>query len=196
MASNTKKKPSLLLDIILIFCTCGLWIIWMILRNADTSKTAKPVSRVALSKDELNLSIKQLQESANLINTTVNPDVFFGRLNFTLDLLLYLRTFESKTRFKSSPSDNYNRIISNLENTVDDFITRAHDASEAKANALKTEKGRHTRREKFANSLVSAFDCADTFWTGDSVRPHYTGPLFTEKNYKRVQDIYDAFDDN
>ena len=27
-----KKKYSLLLDIILIFCTCGLWLIWMAIR--------------------------------------------------------------------------------------------------------------------------------------------------------------------
>jgi uncharacterized membrane protein YvbJ len=30
--NKTKKKYNLLLDLILICCTCGLWIIWMIIR--------------------------------------------------------------------------------------------------------------------------------------------------------------------
>ncbi|MCI5705167.1 MAG: hypothetical protein MR272_08175 [Pseudoflavonifractor sp.] len=138
-------------------------------------------------------TLKQMYDSGNLVNTTVKPDVFFKRLNFTLDLLLRLQPYEKYKIFKhGTPSKDYKRIVSNLEATVDDFIDRAIAANQAKIASLKTERARKANYEKFVNSLIAAFDCAHTFWEGDRGFPHYDGPLFTEQNYRRVQAIYDA----
>ena len=41
------------------------------------------------------------------------------------------------------------------------------------------------------NALISAFDCADTFWKGNGKFPHYSGPLFTKDNYIVVQELWD-----
>lgn len=144
--------------------------------------------------------MKQLQESVNLVNTTTKPDVFFKRLNFALDILLDLQSFEKYKIFKAStPTSDYNRIIANMESTVDDFIDRALQAHNEKIASLKTEKAKESNREKFATSLIAAFDCANTFWSGSFSQtrafPHYTGPLFTENNYRRVQAITGAVDD-
>ena len=137
--------------------------------------------------------LKQIQDSAVLINTTIKPDVFFKRINFTLDLLLRLQPYEKYKIFKyGTPSNDYARIISNLETTVDDFISRALAANQSKIASLKTEKAKKENRAKFAIALISAFDCAHTFWSGSYGFPHYTGPLFTEQNYRRVQVIFDA----
>lgn len=152
-----------------------------------------------ISKPQLEfvqLTLKQVQDSAKLINTTVRSDVFFKRLNFTLDLLLRLQPYEKYKIFKgSTPTNDYNRIISNLEATVDDFITRAIEANCKKLASLKTEKARNRNREDFAIKLISAFDCAHSFWTGDKAFPHYSGPLFTPANYRRVQAFYNSLDD-
>lgn len=137
--------------------------------------------------------LSQLQDSVRLVNSTVKPDVFFKRLHFTLDLLLDLQSYEKYKIFKGArPSDDYRKIINNLEATVNDFIDRAIVDNNNKVTRLKTEKGKQKKIEDFANALITAFDCAHSFWGGDRGFPHYSGPLFTAQNYQRVQDYYDA----
>ena len=140
-------------------------------------------------------TLGQIQDSAKLVNTTVQPDVFFKRLHFMLDLLLRLQPYEQYKIFKGgTPTSDYNRILANIEATVDDFITRAVEANDIKVAALKTNKAKTRNRDDFAVKLISAFDCANTFWTGNHGFPHYSGKLFTPSNYKRVQAIYDDLD--
>lgn len=143
------------------------------------------------------MTLNQLHDSGNLVNTTVKPDVFFKRLHFTLDLLLRLQMYEKYKIFKhgGGPTKDYKRIVSNLEATVDDFINRSLAANQAKIATLKTERARRNNYENYVIALISAFDCAHTFWEGDRGFPHYTGPLFTENNYNRVQAMYYALDD-
>ena len=143
--------------------------------------------------------LSQLQDSVRLVNSTVKPDVFFKRLHFTLDLLLDLQSYEKYKIFKGTrPSDDYRKIINNLESTVNDFIDRTIASNNDRLSTLKTDKARKKNREEFAVKLISAFDCAHTFWSGNSSQthnyPHYTGPLFTQNNYKRVQAIYNSLD--
>lgn len=155
-----------------------------------------------ISQQELQyvqVTMEQLQECVHLVNTTTKPDVFFKRLNFALDLLLELQRYERYRIFRSgTPSQDYQKIISNLDATVNDFIDRAVDANNKKLSSLKTEKARKRNREDFAVKLISAFDCANTFWSGkwsqSRTFPHYTGPLFTQNNYLRIQAIYNSLD--
>lgn len=138
-------------------------------------------------------NLQQLQDSAKLINTTVKPDIFFKRLNFTLDILLKLEQYEKYRIFKGTkPSQDYKAIIENLGATVDNFIDRALEDNQKKISSLKTEKAKRANYEKFASSLVEAFDRANVFWTGNKGFPHYSGPLYTEENYRRVKAIYDS----
>lgn len=137
----------------------------------------------------------QLQDTARLLNTTTKPDVFFKRLNFALDILLDLQSYEKYKIFKAStPTGDYNKIVRNMESTVDDFIDRAIEANRQKLATLKTEKAKKNNYEKFIVSLVSSFDCANTFWSGDRGHLHYTGPLFTANNYRRVQALFNQLD--
>ena len=136
--------------------------------------------------------MSQLQDTIHLVNTTTKPDVFFKRLNFALDILLDLQSYEKYGIFKgSTPTNDYNKIISNMEATVNDFIDRALAANQQKINSLKTESTRQNNRVKFVTSLISAFDRANTFWSGSysqtRIIPHYAGPLFTPNNYYRLQ---------
>lgn len=159
-----------------------------------------PIKRKLTSADLQSIQTKlgQLQDSAVLLNTTVKPDVFFKRLNFTIDLLLDLQCYERHKIFTSLPSRDVQKILDNLEATVDDFIDRAVAANNQKVASLKTEKARIRNRKDFAIKLIAAFDCAHTFWSGNfsksRVYPHYTGPLFTQNNYRRVLDFYNSLD--
>jgi hypothetical protein len=136
-------------------------------------------------------AMKQLQESVYLLNNTTKPDVFFKRLNFSLDLLLDLQTYEKYKIFKgNTPTNDYNKIVRNMESTVNDFIDRAIEANRQKLATLKTDKAKRNNYEKFVIALIAAFDCANTFWSGNRGFPHYTGPLYTDNDYRRVQTLF------
>lgn len=140
--------------------------------------------------------LNQLHDTEQLINSTVKPDIFFKRLNFALDILLDLRNYEKYGIFKeNSPTSDYNEIIRDLESIVDDFIDRAIEANRQKVLNLKTLSAKKRNYEKFVIALIAAFDCANTFWSGSKGFPHYTGPLYTESNYRRVQSLYYGLDE-
>lgn len=139
---------------------------------------------------QVQILLKQANESANLVNSTVKPDVFFGRLGFLLDVLLELQNYERYKVFKgSTPSADYKKITNGMEETVDNFISRAVSANQNKLSSLKTEAAKDRNRKKFAISLAIAFETANSFWQGNGLYPHYVGPLFTQNNYERVQRI-------
>ena len=160
--------------------------------TSTTGKKRKPASTpsrggTSTSDMQINTALKQADDCAKLINTTVKPDVFFGRLNFLLGILLDLQKYERQKRFHPlTPTQQYNQILSNLDATVHDFIERSHHQAVQKAEAMKTEKGKLNTLSKYADSLSAAFDTANTFWTGNTGCPHYTGTLYTANNLAQV----------
>lgn len=154
---------------------------------------APKISRAQMN--QVQILMKQISESVNLINTTAKPDVFFGRLNFTLDCLLELAKYEKYKVFKSgTPSSDYRKIVSNIEATVNSFIERAVASNKAKVASLKTEKAKERNYAKFIVSMAVAFEASHTFWQGNGVYPHYTGPLFTESNHLKVKKMLAELD--
>lgn len=138
----------------------------------------------------------QVQETAALINKTANPSVFFGRLNFLLDCLLDLKQYERYNIFTDiNPSTYYDIIVNNIEYIVDSFIDRVVSDNKNKVAKLKTPSAIYRNTEKCLIALISAFDCANTFWSGNSLAPHYNGYLYTEANYNKVLGLYNGLDD-
>lgn len=136
----------------------------------------------------------QSKDCAKLIDSTVNPNVFFSRLHFMLDLTLTLQQFEKNKCFQgATPSELYQETISNLNEIVDKFIVRAYNKQIEKASKLKTASGKQKSDRKFATDLKDAFDHADSFWVGHPNQAHYTGPLFTRENYQKVLSIYEEY---
>ncbi len=134
------------------------------------------------------------QDSAKLVNETVNPDVFFGRLNMFLDVLLQLEQYEKyKILTGPKPSVQYRETLDKLGATVDLFITRSYQHALNSANTLKTEKGRQNRMRTYADKMLSAFAVANTFWTGNMRSPHYSGPLYTSENYQRLLSVLEPY---
>lgn len=136
--------------------------------------------------------MNQLQESVRIVNTTSNARAFFGRLKFSLEVLSELQKYEKYRFFKnSSPTDDYNKIISNLEATVDNFIDRAIEENKKKLNGYKTDAAKSRNYKKFVEDLLDDFEMADTFWSGNNMYPPYKGILYTSANYQRVKKMYD-----
>ena len=138
-------------------------------------------------------ALNQASDSVAIINSTTKPDVFFKRLHFTLDCLLFLQQYEKYNIFKnSSPSNDLRAIIQNIEATVNDFIDRADNECKRKIATYKTERAKSKCFVDFSIKMISAFDCADKFWSGNSLYPHYNGILYTNNNYQKVQSLFDA----
>lgn len=159
---------------------------------ADVSKQ----DNVTFEKIQAQGLLEKLNESANILNKTTNPETFFGRLGFMFDTLLELITYERYDIFSDKkPTDDYNKLVDNLEETVNSFIDRSYQAQIEKVAKLKTQKAKHDNMEKYIDHMVECFETADMFWTGNNTDSHYTGALFTEKNKKRVYDLYCCLDE-
>ena len=141
-------------------------------------------------KEHVQGLLKQAKESAKLVNTTVNPEVYFGRLHFLFDTLLEMQKYEKYKIFKGNgPSKDLKMLESTLGQSVDDFIMRSYSKRLEKANSLKTEKSKFNNMKKYADSMITAFDSAPHFWEGNGMWPHYTGPLYTPKNWEKLTSL-------
>lgn len=158
-----------------------------------TNSIAKNVDNdLLLKKQYVADLLHQRDESTNIVNNTKNPETFFGRLGFIFDVLLELMTYEKYDFFTgSTPTKDYQKLLDNLETVVDAFIDRSYEAQLEKVSKLKSQTAKFNNMEKYFENLIAAFECADTFWTGNNKMQHYTGMLYTEKNKKRVYALYD-----
>ena len=135
--------------------------------------------------------LEELNECENIINHTTNPKTFFGRLNFAFDILLELITYEKYGFFTDKPSDDYNKLLNSLEKEVNDFIDRSYESQILKVCELKTHQGRVNNLKKYFDTMFTAFDCANTFWSGSDIEFHYTGNLFTDGNKAYLSSLYE-----
>lgn len=157
--------------------------------SEDNSKESPVVVRLNPEKMDAARILRQLNESYDMVKSTTNPGVFFGRLCFCFDCALALTKYSDDIFSGATPKQELERLSSNLEELVNDFIDRSYNAEYEKAMQLKTEKGRQNRMIKYFDTLESTFENAHSFWTGNSNSPHYTGPLYTENNLTKVKEL-------
>lgn len=137
-------------------------------------------------------SVKKIEETYKILNSTLKPEIFFQRLGFLFDTLLSLQKYEDFGIFtENTPSKRLREIQEGLENRVSNFIVRYMRNAWEVSSTIKSEDDKEEKYADFVNKLISALDCAGTFWGGAKGHPHYTGPLFTEANYQHVQAIWD-----
>ena len=140
--------------------------------------------------------LKQVNDCTKIVNTTTNPETYFGRLNFLFDLLLELRKYEKYRIFTGkSPTQDYNYLIDNLESSVNAFIDRTYEKQKEKMSTLKTDKSKCNSFQKYAQKMRNAFENANEFWQGNSVTSHYTGILYTQNNMLHLNKILEQADD-
>ena len=140
--------------------------------------------------------LKQAKESANLVNTTVKPDVFFKRLNFLIDTLMELKKFEVYRIFKGySPSQNLSDIMADMDKTVCAFIDRSYKKTLLDASFLKTGGAQQAKLRKYFVTMLTAFEMSNDFWGGTNPDlsigkfEHYTGPLYKPENLEYLHKL-------
>lgn len=96
--------------------------------------------------------LKIVRDCVELVNTTTNPAVFFPRYNLMLEHLEALSGLECTGIFESSkelPSAAFLRVEAQFPAATNDFIDRSFVAVKAKADSLKTEKGRANAIQRY-----------------------------------------------
>lgn len=97
---------------------------------------------------------KILKESADIVNTTVNPDTFFSRYSLMEEKLGDLIGFESYVKFKTAlPSDELRKICNMKQDEINRFLVRYFIDTSNKSNDMKTVKGKRNKYQKFYDSL-------------------------------------------
>lgn len=117
----------------------------------------KQLEAVTIQKVTDNIRI--FDDNANIITTTVKPDVFFSRLELSeekIDELVriepYIKYAKAITLYKPI-SDIAEEFKQYEEKCMTDFLYRAYQKTKEKADSMKTDKGKTNQYEKFQNSI-------------------------------------------
>lgn len=119
----------------------------------DLFKRQKPIDLIALQRD-----LEILNDCAQLIENTVNPETFFSRYDLYMQKLAVSAEAQASHRVKVQ-GDNlvqkYERMNTDKQKveTINAFIDRMWADTRQKADKLKTEKGKENRFNKFVESL-------------------------------------------
>ncbi|MEG1823091.1 MAG: hypothetical protein RR233_09315, partial [Clostridiales bacterium] len=132
--------------------------------------------------------LKQLQEAIDLTNSTNKADIFFGRLNYSLDICLYMQEFEKYGIYQSpTPSETYKEIIANIETNVDNFLKRSLAKELESLSNVKSENARVKKLVKYFVDVDMAFEKSNKCWGGNGLFPRYEGALFTDNNLQTLK---------
>lgn len=102
--------------------------------------------------------LKQLYETTELVNNTVNPDVFFTRYDFLIELLTNLKSIEHLIDFKNgSPRDLLHQANSKRVQEINNFIERYYMETLMSIEKLKTDKAKQRRIDDFYPTLSNFF---------------------------------------
>ncbi len=114
--------------------------------------TEQQLKAATLQQAENDLRI--IQDCMNLVEKTTKPDVFFMRLNLLVEKSKHLVILEKYITFSgASPTAAYNDVLSNYNEAINQFLIRYFSETFEKAEAMKTEKGRIGKYQKFYDSL-------------------------------------------
>lgn len=104
-------------------------------------------------------NMRIFDDSANIINSTLKPDVFFSRLELAEEKLNNLARIEPYIKqvpaitLKQSLSSLVNELQENKSKYIMDFLYRYYWTVKEKAEGMKTEKGKQNQFLKFRESL-------------------------------------------
>ena len=119
-------------------------------------------NRLIMSEEQLkaatvrqaNNDLRIINDSTALVEKTTKPDVFFSRLGLLVEKSKHLTILEQYINFSgASPTAAYNEVLENYNKAIQLFLIRYFSETFDKAEAMKTEKGRIGKYQKFYDSL-------------------------------------------
>lgn len=166
-----------------------------ILGNQLSGQTHNPMLEYGLVKYKTdigtaNMLIQRLHESVRIMEETIYPDIFFGRLHYCFDVLLELMTYRDEVFGNNcTPEQQYWIQYDFIETRVNEFLDRAYSAAVQGCRTLKTAKGINKRLKNWYITMEAAFNNCNLYWTGSSGMPHYNGILYTDLNLEKLEGL-------
>lgn len=98
--------------------------------------------------------LRQARDSANLVNTSKKPEVFFERLLYLHQLMKALSNMERYVRFSGKkPSQHLQEIERDRGVIINAFLDRYYQDIQGKISALKTIRAKENNALKFKSTL-------------------------------------------
>lgn len=110
------------------------------------------------TEQQVNNDIRIIQDSIKLLSETVNPDVFFSRLDLLKSTANHLQQLEPYIDFNVSPSQAFNEIVEDEQESIHQFVIRYYNSVKSYADTLKTDKGKANQYQKFYDTLMNYKD--------------------------------------
>ena len=120
----------------------------------EKQKIAESIRKEAKQQSEQYLKI--IKDSVELVNTTINPEVFFMRYNLILENLEKLIKFECTGIFDNSPelpSKALIRIEDNFDAATKGFLNRSFEKAKEHSESLKTETGKKNAIKRYFDNM-------------------------------------------
>lgn len=122
--------------------------------------TEKQLKEFTQQQAENDLRI--IHDCTRLLEETLNPDVFFMRLDLLIEKAQHLCKLEKYISFSgASPVDALNEITNNYQQVINRFLIRYFSDTFDKAENMKTEKGKKGKYQKFYTSLKQYYEYMD-----------------------------------
>lgn len=113
----------------------------------------------ALAHQSAKNSLRIAEDCAKILQTTVKPDVFFDRLQLLAWHTSNLALLEKYVRFSgASPTTVFSALTREKQDCIAEFLVRYFGKVLAKADSLKTAKGKLNQYQKFFDSLKPHFE--------------------------------------
>lgn len=134
----------------------------LILTNSPDRLIMTEQQLKAATQQQAENDLRIMNDCYKIVEETIKPDVFFMRLNMLLEKSLRLCSFEQYISFKgANPSEAYNEIKTKYQEAIKQFLIRYFSDTFDKAEAMKTEKGRIGKYQKFYDSLQEYYKFMD-----------------------------------
>lgn len=130
-------------------------------QNAPTNPSVpvnSTLNSIPISEAQLMASqyLKIAKDSERLVNTTVNPDVFFSRYDLMIEQFRKLAGLEHLISFSGTlPSAHLNTLIATRDQEAETFIRRSFKKMRDEVGLLKTENGKSAKIERYFSKMNS-----------------------------------------
>lgn len=105
--------------------------------------------------------LKIVGDCVELVNTTINPEVFFLRYDLMLENLEKLAGLEGTGIFDKSPelpSEAFQRVDTLFDAATNDFLDRSFENAKKHADTLKTENGKKNAIKRYFDNMEKYTD--------------------------------------
>lgn len=123
--------------------------------------------------------LKIVKECAELVNTTINPEVFFKRYSLMLENLEALVGLECTGIFENSPelpSEAFSRVEAQFDAATKNFLDRSFENAKKHADTLKTDKGKLNAIKRYFDNMEKYI----VYMTGEGLE--YFDKMKTDNN--------------